>query len=114
MTDIMTHRGPDDRGTVSRPGFALGVRRLRIVDVAGGRQPVSDESGSIFAVQKRNDCENLVRLAESWSGRPVPPKAWIVVDNGSTDGGLNVAHERPGYLFLRTLHGRARTRPRSR
>ena len=29
MTDGMTHRGPDDRGTVSRPGFALGVRRLR-------------------------------------------------------------------------------------
>jgi len=28
MTDVMTHRGgPDHRGTVSRPGFALGVRR---------------------------------------------------------------------------------------
>ena len=51
MTDVMTHRGPEDRGTVSRPGFALGVRRLSIVDVAGGHQPVSDESGSIFGVQ---------------------------------------------------------------
>jgi asparagine synthase (glutamine-hydrolysing) len=51
MTDVMTHRGPDDRGTVSLAGFALGVRRLSIVDVAGGHQPVTDETGSIFAVQ---------------------------------------------------------------
>jgi asparagine synthase (glutamine-hydrolysing) len=51
MTDVMTHRGPNDRGTISRPGFALGVRRLSIVDVAGGHQPVANERGSIVAVQ---------------------------------------------------------------
>jgi asparagine synthase (glutamine-hydrolysing) len=51
MTDAMTHRGPSDRGTYSAPGVALGVRRLSIVDVEGGHQPVSDESGSIWAIQ---------------------------------------------------------------
>ena len=35
MTDTMTHRGPNDRGTHRGPGIALGVRRLSIVDVEG-------------------------------------------------------------------------------
>ena len=51
MTDIMVHRGPDDRGTLLRPGAALGVRRLSIVDVEGGHQPFSSEDGSVAAVQ---------------------------------------------------------------
>ena len=33
MTDALTHRGPDDRGTCIRPGAAIGVRRLSIIDV---------------------------------------------------------------------------------
>ena len=40
MTDSMTHRGPNDRGTYLADGIALGVRRLSIVDVEGGHQPV--------------------------------------------------------------------------
>jgi asparagine synthase (glutamine-hydrolysing) len=51
MTDRLRHRGPDDRGTFEAPGAALGVRRLSIVDVAGGHQPVSDESQRIWAIQ---------------------------------------------------------------
>jgi asparagine synthase (glutamine-hydrolysing) len=51
MTDAMTHRGPNDRGTYLRPGIALGVRRLSIVDVEGGHQPVASEDGSVVAVQ---------------------------------------------------------------
>jgi len=51
MTERMRHRGPDDRGTFEAPGVALGVRRLSIVDVAGGHQPVSDESQRIWAIQ---------------------------------------------------------------
>ena len=51
MTDVMTHRGPDDRGTYSRPGIALGVRRLSIVDVEGGHQPFSSENGDVWAIQ---------------------------------------------------------------
>jgi asparagine synthase (glutamine-hydrolysing) len=51
MTDAMTHRGPNDRGTFSEPGVALGVRRLSIVDVSGGHQPVSSEDGTVWAIQ---------------------------------------------------------------
>ena len=51
MTDAMTHRGPDDRGFFLEEGIALGVRRLSIVDVEHGRQPVANEDGRIVAVQ---------------------------------------------------------------
>jgi asparagine synthase (glutamine-hydrolysing) len=51
MTDVMTHRGPNDRGTYISDGFALGVRRLSIVDVAGGHQPFANEDGSVWAAQ---------------------------------------------------------------
>lgn len=51
MTDAMTHRGPNDRGTYVADGVALGVRRLSVVDVEGGHQPFSDEREEIWAVQ---------------------------------------------------------------
>jgi len=51
MTDAMTHRGPNDRGTFAAPGVAFGVRRLSIVDVEGGHQPVSDDSGLVWGIQ---------------------------------------------------------------
>jgi len=51
MTDVMRHRGPDDRGFHVAPGVAIGVRRLSIVDVEGGHQPVSNEDGSVWAAQ---------------------------------------------------------------
>jgi len=51
MTDVMSHRGPDDRGLHTGDGVALGVRRLSIVDVAGGHQPFSREDGRIVAIQ---------------------------------------------------------------
>ncbi|HET8606525.1 MAG TPA: asparagine synthase (glutamine-hydrolyzing) [Gaiellaceae bacterium] len=51
MTDLLVHRGPDDRGTYLAPGIALGVRRLAIVDPVHGRQPVASEDGSVVAVQ---------------------------------------------------------------
>ena len=51
MTDAMTHRGPNDRGTYQVDGVALGVRRLSIVDVEGGHQPFSNEAGDVWAIQ---------------------------------------------------------------
>ena len=51
MTDIMTHRGPSDRGTYAAPGIALGVRRLSIVDVEGGHQPFLSEDDNVVAIQ---------------------------------------------------------------
>jgi asparagine synthase (glutamine-hydrolysing) len=52
MKAAMVHRGPDDEGTYAheRTGFALGARRLSIIDTAGGHQPLSNEDGTIWAV----------------------------------------------------------------
>src|SRR5271170_589460 len=48
MTAAIAHRGPDDEQFHIEPGVALGARRLAIIDVAGGQQPVSNEDGSIW------------------------------------------------------------------
>jgi len=50
MTDLLAHRGPDDSGVMTKGPVALGHRRLSIVDLAGGRQPMSNEDGSVCVV----------------------------------------------------------------
>src|ERR1043166_3584541 len=50
MCRIITHRGPDDQGVMLKPGVALGMRRLSIIDLAGGHQPISGEDGSVTIV----------------------------------------------------------------
>lgn len=50
MTNALRHRGPDDEGFFSAPGIGLGMRRLSIVDVAGGQQPVANEEGTIHVI----------------------------------------------------------------
>jgi len=52
MADTMVHRGPDDDGahTSEALGMAIGARRLSIIDVAGGHQPVRNEDGTVWAV----------------------------------------------------------------
>lgn len=50
MTDSLLHRGPDDYGLHVEPGLGLGHRRLSIIDIAGGQQPLFDASGTIGTV----------------------------------------------------------------
>ena len=50
MTRALVHRGPDEEGFLFRPGLALGSRRLSIVGLADGQQPVCNEDQSAFAV----------------------------------------------------------------
>src|SRR5256712_13614913 len=50
MTRTMVHRGPDDEGFYLADGVGLGVRRLSIIDVAGGHQPITNEDGTLVAV----------------------------------------------------------------
>lgn len=61
MTSELRHRGPDDQGTYhtdyrlrtpydSQPGIALGHRRLSIIDLAGGHQPLSNEDNTVWIV----------------------------------------------------------------
>ena len=51
MTGAITHRGPDDEHIHIEPGLALGARRLSIVDLSGGRQPLCNEDGSVWVTQ---------------------------------------------------------------
>ncbi|MEV0231180.1 asparagine synthase (glutamine-hydrolyzing) [Nonomuraea sp. NPDC050786] len=50
MCEVITHRGPDGEGYHVEPAAALGMRRLAIIDVDGGQQPVSNEDGTVVAV----------------------------------------------------------------
>ncbi len=88
MTDIQQHRGPDGRGMHHEPGLGLGHRRLAIIDLAGGQQPLFNENHTVavvfngeiynFAVLKRTleqyghifrthcDTEVIVHAWEQW------------------------------------------------
>src|SRR5690606_29788569 len=46
----LVHRGPDDEGYYEDESIALGQRRLSIVDLAGGRQPIANETGSVHLI----------------------------------------------------------------
>ena len=50
MCDAIVHRGPDEDGFFVEDGVALGMRRLQVVDLAGGHQPMENEDGSLRVV----------------------------------------------------------------
>ena len=50
MCAVMAHRGPDDEGLYLGPGAGLGMRRLSIIDLESGHQPLSNEDGTVWAV----------------------------------------------------------------
>lgn len=93
MMKALVHRGPDDKGMLARPGVILGVRRLSIIDLPGGRQPIYNEMGEIGVVfngeiynfpqlrsnlenrghrfRTRSDTEVIVHAYEEWGPRCV-------------------------------------------
>src|SRR5215204_1795223 len=88
MRDVIAHRGPDDAGEFVDARAALGHRRLSIVDLAAGHQPLSNEDGTIWIVfngeiynhadvrpgleaaghryRTRSDTETIVHAYERW------------------------------------------------
>ncbi|HKF01954.1 MAG TPA: asparagine synthase (glutamine-hydrolyzing) [Candidatus Sulfotelmatobacter sp.] len=50
MCEAIVHRGPDDEGIFVKGGVGLGMRRLSIIDLAGGHQPVFNEDRSVWIV----------------------------------------------------------------
>ncbi len=86
MGRITRHRGPDDEGIHADGPLAMGMRRLSVIDVAGGHQPLSNEDGTLWLVangeiynyrelsraltaqghhlRTRSDCETLLHLYE--------------------------------------------------
>src|SRR5579864_3371229 len=51
MCSALAHRGPDDEGSVHLDGVTLGMRRLSIIDVEGGHQPIHNEDSTVWVVQ---------------------------------------------------------------
>ncbi len=68
--DLLAHRGPDDRGHLVRDGGRtfLGHRRLSIIDLAGGHQPITDESGRRWLCYN-GEIYNFRALRDALSGR---------------------------------------------
>ena len=50
MTDVIRHRGPDDEGIYTDGRCGIGMRRLSIIDLSTGHQPISNEDGSVWVV----------------------------------------------------------------
>src|SRR5438309_1613064 len=50
MCQTIVHRGPDDEGIYAKGPVGLGMRRLSIIDLSGGRQPIHNEDSSIWVV----------------------------------------------------------------
>jgi asparagine synthase (glutamine-hydrolysing) len=68
MTDAVTHRGPDAAGYHIGPGIGLGHRRLSIIDLATGDQPIGNEDGSIQVVFN-GEIYNFAELRASLESR---------------------------------------------
>ena len=50
MTAAIMHRGPDSDGFYTNNGIGLAMRRLAIIDVSGGDQPISNEDESVWII----------------------------------------------------------------
>lgn len=93
MNDRQRHRGPDGSGVLAEPGVALAHRRLSIIDLAGGAQPLANEDGTVHVTfngeiynfrelvdelqacghvfRTRSDTEVIVHAWEEWGERCV-------------------------------------------
>lgn len=98
MRDVLTHRGPDDSGRYVDAHAALGHRRLSVLDLSTGRQPISNENGTIWVVFN-GEIYNHRRLREELSAR-----AHRFATRSDTEVIVHLYEER-GDDFLDALHG---------
>ena len=68
MMGALWHRGPDEDGILVAPSAALGMRRLSIIDLPGGHQPVFNETGNV-AVVFNGEIYNFPQLRKTLEGR---------------------------------------------
>ena len=68
MNETLVHRGPDSDGSVIEGPAGLAMRRLSIIDLAGGDQPIANEDGRIWVVQN-GEIYNYRELMEELRGR---------------------------------------------
>ncbi len=98
MMHLLEHRGPDDQGMYVDGEVGLGFRRLSIVDLATGRQPISNETGDIW----------LVFNGEIWNYQSLREELRACGHRFRTQGDAEVivhAYEEDGVRCLARLHG---------
>ncbi|MEQ8493813.1 MAG: amidotransferase 1, exosortase A system-associated, partial [Gammaproteobacteria bacterium] len=87
MTDALTHRGPDESGLHCAPGVGLGHRRLSIIDLASGQQPMASDdrqcwltyNGEIYNYRElRAELEAAGQVFHTRSDTEVLLRAWLV------------------------------------
>src|SRR5579859_6375294 len=98
MTGIIHHRGPDDDGHWLGDDAGLGMRRLSIIDVAGGQQPIANEDGSVIAVFN-GEIYNYRELREQ-----LETAGHRFATNSDTETIVH-AYEDDGVDFVRRLRG---------
>jgi asparagine synthase (glutamine-hydrolysing) len=98
MVRMLVHRGPDDEGAVIRPGVALGMRRLAIIDVATGQQPFGNEADDVQLVAN-GEIYNYQQL-----GKELRALGHVIRTNSDIEV-LVHAYEEWGIDFLRRVRG---------
>ena len=103
MRDIITHRGPDDGGLYADEQAALGHRRLSIVDLAAGHQPLAERDESIWTAFN-GEIYNTPRCGRSGAGRahfrtPSDTETMVHV----RDGGAMVRRPAARHVRVRNL-----------
>ncbi|MEM9195578.1 MAG: asparagine synthase (glutamine-hydrolyzing) [Myxococcota bacterium] len=73
----IAHRGPDDSGGIIEGPLALGMRRLAVLDLDGGRQPVEDETGRV-AVVFNGEIYNYREIAADLAISPAPGDTTVI------------------------------------
>ncbi len=98
MCDVITHRGPDDEGFHFTKHAGIGIRRLSIIDLQTGHQPVLNEDGNI-AVVLNGEIYNYLELR-----RDLESKGHRFVTNGDTETIVH-GYEEYGEDCVRRLRG---------
>jgi len=98
MGDAMVHRGPDDSGSFVDGELLLGMRRLSIIDVAGGHQPIASEDGQTVVVCN-GEIYNFRELR-----RELEAAGHLFATHSDTEVAVH-AYEQYGDAFLDKLDG---------
>jgi asparagine synthase (glutamine-hydrolysing) len=110
MTRTMVHRGPDDEGYYVSSGVGLGFRRLSIIDLQGGHQPMSDAEASVWVVFNGEiyNFRELRHILESAGHRFLTNSDTEVIVNGYNQWGDDVLNHLNGMFGLAIWDARRR------